>query len=43
MGFRSEFNDAVRPLVDFYTRYWRVTTLGIEHVPNDGEAANPGG
>jgi 1-acyl-sn-glycerol-3-phosphate acyltransferase len=39
-GFDPEFNDAVRPLVDFlYTRYWRVTTLGIDHVPNDGEAA----
>ncbi len=39
-GFDPEFNDAVRPLVDFlYTHYWRVTTLGIEHVPNDGEAA----
>lgn len=39
-GFDPEFNDAVRPLVDFlYTRYWRVTTLGIEHVPDDGEAA----
>jgi 1-acyl-sn-glycerol-3-phosphate acyltransferase len=39
-GYDPEFYDAVRPLVDFlYTRYWRVETIGIEHVPADGQRA----
>lgn len=38
-GYDQEFLDAVRPFFEFmYSRYWRVTTSGIENIPEEGRA-----
>jgi 1-acyl-sn-glycerol-3-phosphate acyltransferase len=38
-GFDQEVLQEVEPFVDFmYSRYWRVETVGMEHVPDEGRA-----
>ncbi len=38
-GFDPEVMDAVAPFFEFlYRKYWRVTTTGLEHVPDTGRA-----
>ena len=36
-GYDPIFSAFVRPLFDFmYTRYWRVSTFGLSHIPTEG-------
>lgn len=38
-GFDPDFARAAEPFLDFlYTRWWRVTATGVEHVPAEGRA-----
>ncbi|EKD42057.1 MAG: phospholipid/glycerol acyltransferase, partial [uncultured bacterium] len=36
-GMDRHLVEKIKPIFDFmYYRYWRITTTGIEHIPNDG-------
>jgi 1-acyl-sn-glycerol-3-phosphate acyltransferase len=38
-GYNAQVHDQVRPVAEFfYRKYWRVQTVGLEHIPDDGPA-----